>query len=80
MRGLTAKFNGTYAVTSIDTGAGTINVELKADATTDGPVAVVGTGRIIISDGSADKTFKTNVLEGGALYTLKIPSLSALFN
>ena len=80
VRGLTAKFNGTYAVTSIDTGAGTIKVELKADATTDGPVAVVGTGRIIISDGSADKTFKTNVLEGGALYTLKIPSLSALFN
>ena len=80
VRGLTAKFNGTYAVTSIDLVAGTIDVELKADSSTDGPVAVVGTGRIIVSDGSADKDFKTNVLEGGALYTLKIPSLSALFN
>lgn len=84
--GLTRAHNGTYSVRSVDTVAKTVTVDLYSRtngtvsaARYDNPV-VVGTGRLFISDADQDLAIKNAIIEGGGLYTLKITSLSALFN
>lgn len=84
--GLTRAHNGTYAVRSVDTVAKTVLVDLYSRtngtvlaARYDNP-AVVGTGRLFVSDADQDLAIKDAIIEGGALYTLKISSLPALFN
>jgi NADPH-dependent ferric siderophore reductase len=84
--GLTRPHNGTYAVRSVDTVAKTVLVDLYSRtngtvsaALYDNP-AVVGTGRLFVSDADQDLAIKDAIIEGGALYTLKISSLPALFN
>jgi hypothetical protein len=42
--------------------------------------AVVGTGRLFVSNTEQDLAIKDAIIEGGGLYTLKITSLTALFD
>ena len=86
--GLTRAHNGTYAVRSVDTVAKTVTVDLYSRtngtvsaARYDNPAVVSGaTAKLFISDAEEDLAIKDAINEGGALYTLKIASLSALFN
>ena len=83
--GLTRAHNGTYAVRSVDTDLKTVTVDLYSR--TNGSVtasryadpAVVGTGRLFVSNPDEDMAIKDAIIEGGGLYTLKITSLNALF-
>lgn len=82
--GLTRAHNGTYVVKSVS--GNSVVVSLYSGKTAsisssryDNP-AVVGTGRLFVSDPDQDLAIKTAIIEGGGLYTLKITSLSALFN
>lgn len=84
--GLTRAHNGTYAVRSVDTDLKTVTVDLYSR--TNGSVtasryaspAVVGTGRLFVSNADEDMAIKDAIIEGGGLYTLKITSLTALFD
>jgi hypothetical protein len=83
--GLTRAHNGTYAVRSVDTDLKTVTVDLYSRtngtvsaARYDNP-AVVGTGRLFVSNADEDLAIKDAIIEGGGLYTLKITSLDALF-
>jgi hypothetical protein len=86
--GLTRAHNGTYAVRSVDTVAKTVTVDLYSRtngtvsaARYDNPAVVAtGTAKLFISDADQDLAIKDAIIEGGGLYTLKITSLSALFN
>jgi hypothetical protein len=88
--GLTRAHIGTYSVKSVDTGLKTVTVSLYSRATTDASgstgtkydsPALVGTSSALyVSDPDEDLAIKDAINEGGALYTLKIASLSALFN
>ena len=82
--GLTRAHNGTYSVKSVN--GNSVVVSLYSGKTAsissaryDNP-SVVGTGRLFVSDPDQDLAIKTAIIEGGGLYTLKITSLSALFN
>ncbi|MCF8555030.1 MAG: hypothetical protein K9F93_02895, partial [Candidatus Nanopelagicales bacterium] len=82
--GLTRAHNGTYSVKSVT--GNSVVVSLYSGKTAsissaryDNP-AVVGTGRLFVSNADEDLAIKTAIIEGGGLYTLKITSLSALFN
>ncbi|MEY4323419.1 MAG: hypothetical protein RL410_1200 [Actinomycetota bacterium] len=75
--------NGTYAVTAIDAGAKTFTYAVKGTAAT---VDTDITGRVAINTTNgvdtgfdADLNYKKAVIEGGALYTLKIASWQTLF-
>ncbi|MEY4348270.1 MAG: hypothetical protein RIS43_689 [Actinomycetota bacterium] len=75
--------NGTYAVTAIDSGANTFTYTVKSTAAA---VDTDITGRVAInttygadSGFDADLNFKKAVIEGGALYTLKIANWQTLF-
>jgi len=88
--GLTRAHIGTYSVKSVDTGAKTVTVSLYSRATTDAsgstgtkydsPALVGSSSSLFVSDPDEDLAIKDAINEGGALYTLKIASLSALFN
>ena len=76
--------NGTYAVTAVDADAKTFTYAVKSTATA---VDADITGRVAIDTAygdvtnfDADLTFKKAVIEGGALYTLKIANWDSLFN
>jgi hypothetical protein len=82
--GLTRAHNGTYVVKSVtDT---TVVVSLYSGKTASisstryDNAAVVGTGRMFISNPDEDMAIKNAIIEGGGLYTLKIASLTALFD
>ena len=82
--GLTRAHNGTYSVKSVSGNSVVVSLYSGktasiSSATYDNP-AVVGTGRLFVSDPDQDLAIKTAIIEGGGLYTLKITSLSALFN
>ena len=81
--GLTRAHNGTYVVKSVtDT---TVVVSLYSGKTASisstkyDNAAVVGTGRLFVSNADEDMAIKDAIIEGGGLYTLKITSLTALF-
>ena len=78
LRGVNATLNGTYLVKAIDTNAKTITIAVSATATLDGVTG--GTPTIVATNTDADNTFKENILEGGAVYKMSIPSLANLFN
>jgi hypothetical protein len=90
--GLTRAHNGVYSVRSVDTTAKTVTVDLYSgktaaagatggvSATAYSNPAIVGTARLFVSNADEDLAIKTAIIEGGGLYTLKITSLSALFN
>ena len=83
LRGIEAKYVGTYSVVSIDTALNTIKVAVKQDAAYPVGRLTIPSGavsRVIVSDDTTSRTFKKDVVEGGALYTLKIADLVALFN
>lgn len=84
--GLTRAHNGTYIVKSVNEGTGAVVVSLYSGKTAsisstryDNP-SVVGTGRLFVSNADEDMAIKDAIIEGGGLYTLKITSLTALFN
>jgi hypothetical protein len=82
--GLTRAHNGTYSVKSV-TGNNVV-VTLYSGKSSSvsafaGPQIVTGsTARLWVSDATEDLAIKDAINEGGSLYTLKIASLSALFN
>lgn len=89
--GLTRAHNGTYVVKSVT--GNSVVVSLYSRTSTDGtklpttgsaynsPAFVGGTtGKLWVSDADQDLAIKDAIIEGGGLYTLKITSLSALFN
>ena len=89
--GLTRAHNGTYSVKSVtgDVVVVTLYTRTSTDATKlpttgtkyDNAAIVSGaTARLFVSDADQDMAIKDAIIEGGALYTLKIPSLPALFN
>ena len=78
LRGVNATLNGTYLVKAIDTTAKTMTIAVSATATLDG--ATGGTPTLVVTDSTSDNTFKENILEGGAVYKMSIPSLANLFN
>ncbi len=82
--GLTRAHNGTYSVKSVNGNSVVVSLYSGktasiASARYDNP-AVVGTGRLFVSNADEDLAIKNAIIEGGGLYTLKITSLSALFN
>jgi NADPH-dependent ferric siderophore reductase len=85
--GLTRAHNGVYSVRSVDTAAKTVLVDLYSRtngsvsaASYNSPAIVGTTARLFVSDADEDLAIKDAIIEGGGLYTLKITSLSALFN
>jgi len=84
--GLTRAHNGTYSVKSVAGNSVVVNLYSGQKTATTIPLAkydapsVVGTGKLWVSDADEDLAIKDAINEGGALYTLKIASLSALFN
>ena len=77
LRGVNSTLNGTYLVKSIDTTAKTITIGVSATATLSGTTS--GTPTIVATNTDSDNTFKENILEGGAVYKMSIPSLAGLF-
>jgi hypothetical protein len=79
LRGIDAKYVGTYSVSIVDLATKKIRVGVKLDAAYPVGALTDGVGRVMVSDDAASRTFKTNVIEGGGLYTLKSADLEALF-
>jgi hypothetical protein len=81
--GLTRAHNGTYVVKSVT--ATTVVVSLYSGKSASisssryAGAAIVGAGRMFVSNPDEDMAIKDAIIEGGALYTLKITSLTALF-
>lgn len=83
LRGATKEINGTYAVTAMDSGAKTFTITVKSTVTLNGNLTV-GNG---LTDGAVAVTInsdealalKTSIIEGGALYTLKISNWDDVF-
>lgn len=78
LRGVNSTLNGTYLVKAIDTTAKTITIGVSATATLSGTTS--GTPTIVATNSDNDNSFKENILEGGAIYKMSIPSLADLFN
>jgi len=81
--GLTRAHNGTYAVKSVTDTTVVVSLYSGKSATISASKynspSVVGTGNLFVSDADEDMAIKNEIIEGGALYTLKITSLTALF-
>jgi hypothetical protein len=80
--GLTRAHNGTYTVKSVTGNAVVVTLYSgkTSKITAFANPAIVGKARLFVSDPDQDLAIKTAIIEGGGLYTLKITSLSALFN
>jgi hypothetical protein len=83
LRGATKEINGTYAVTAMDSGNKTFNVTVKSSVTLNGNLTV-GSGLTEAAAGVTINTddalaLKTSIIEGGALYTLKISDWDDIF-
>jgi hypothetical protein len=82
--GLTRAHNGTYAVKSVTGNSVVVSLYSGKSASISASLyanpAIVGTARLFVSDADEDLAIKDAIIEGGGLYTLKITSLSALFN
>ena len=79
LRGIDAKYVGTYSVSIVDLATKKIRVGVNLAAAYPTGALTDGVGRVMVSDDAASRTFKTDVIEGGGLYTLKIADLQALF-
>ena len=81
LKGVDQKYVGVYTVVSINVPDKKIVVGVKLDAAyPTGALSTAGSSTVVVSDDSAARTFKTDVVEGGGLYTMKIASLRALFD
>ena len=78
--GLTKELNGTYAVTGINADLKTFTVKVAAGLTLNGNFTGTGDSAAITTDAEAEAALKDTIIEGGALYTLKISDWDALFN
>ena len=77
--GLSKELNGTYAVTALNTGANTFTVKVAATLALVGDLAGTANSVVITTDAAAEAALKDAIVEGGALYTLKISDWNALF-
>ncbi len=78
--GLTKELNGTYAVTGVNADAKTFTVKVAATLVQVGDFAGTVNSVAITTDAAAEAALKDTIIEGGALYTLKISDWDALFN
>ena len=78
--GLTKELNGTYAVTGVNADLKTFTVKVAATLTLNGNFTGTGDSVAITTDAAAEAALKDTIIEGGALYTLKISDWDALFN
>lgn len=79
VRGVTTGINGTYVVTSIDVANNKVKVTTKDTNSAEGDITPIGTAHIVVTNSDADLALKSSIIEGGALYTLKITSWDDLF-
>ena len=79
LRGLTTATNGTYIVSSVDVANSKVKVSV-ADSITAGAISAIGDAHIVLANSDADLALKKAIVEGGALYTLKIANWDDLFN
>jgi hypothetical protein len=82
--GATAEINGSYAITGINVDAKTLTVAVANSLSLAGDLTV-GSGltqnaRAISVNGDDALALKSKIVEGGALYTLKVTDWAAVFN
>ena len=78
--GTTTDTAGHYAVTGVNEDANTFTVKVKAFAAT-GDLTLLGSNpRAVTTDVDPELALKDTIVEGGALYTLKISDWDALFS
>jgi hypothetical protein len=83
LRGATKEINGTYAVTAMNSDAKTFTVTVKSSVILNGNLTVgdgLTAGAVAVTiNGDEALALKTSIIEGGALYTLKITNWDELF-